>query len=134
MKDGKQDKVGNVIEDYLRLFDEKIDLSIAIARAIEASKKKLELKSEMLRGKDVQELFTQHCQINKCKQRQKEVESELDEVETSLKRFLTFLDGKQIVYEKKVKGDKQKAKYILLLREGKVHCNKQAADNKIMVN
>jgi hypothetical protein len=48
----------------------------------------------------------------------------MEEVEFTLREFLSFIEGNQLGYERKDDVDKQKITYLFWLENGAVKCNR----------
>src|SRR5579875_2503032 len=113
MKDKRHKDIEDVIEDYLRLTDEQIEIPLMIDKANKKYRALVEANHKtILKKDDLDDAHKIYIQIKKCEERKGEVAGELREVEDHLKHFLGFLNGKQIAYEKKDDTEKQKLTYI----------------------
>ena len=125
MKEKKYKSIENMIEDYLRLTDERLEIPLAIASAKE--KKNVELakvNGNSIKKSSLESLFKTYLQVRKMQERQIELVAELEEVEFTLREFLSFLDGNQLSYEKKDDTEKQKLTYLFWLEEGVIKSNR----------
>jgi hypothetical protein len=125
MKEKTYRKVEDVVEDYLRLTDEKIEIPLAIAKAKEKQILLLDaLNGNVLKKGEAEGLFKVYMQIRKSEERQLEIGGELDEVEFTLREFLLFIEGNQLAYEKRDEVEKQKITYLFWLEDNVVKCNR----------
>jgi hypothetical protein len=125
MKEKRYKYAEDVIEDYLRLTDEKIEIPLLISAAKEKQITLLDgVNGNVLRKGDVESLFKLYMQIRKYDERQVELIAELGEVEFTLREFLSFIEGNQLAYEKKDDVEKQKITYLFWLEDGVVKCNR----------
>ncbi len=125
MKEKRYKYVEDLIEDYLQLTDEKKEMPLIIAAAKE---KQLSLLNEangiVIKKGDAEDLFKVYMQIRKCEERQLEIVAELDEVEFTLREFLSFIESNQLGYERKDDVGKQKITYLFWLEDGVVKSNR----------
>jgi hypothetical protein len=125
MKEKTYKKVEDVIENYLRLTDEKIEIPLALASVKEKQISLLDgLNGNVLKKSEAENLFKVYMQIRKSEERQLEIVAELNEVEFTLREFLSFVEGNQLAYEKKDDVEKQKITYLFWLEDGVVKCNR----------
>ncbi len=125
MKEKRYKYAEDVVEDYLRLTDEKIEIPLLISAAKEKQITLLDgVNGNVLRKGDVESLFKLYMQIRKYDERQVELIAELGEVEFTLREFLSFIEGNQLAYEKKDDVEKQKITYLFWLEDGVVKCNR----------
>jgi hypothetical protein len=125
MKEKRYKYAEDVVEDYLRLTDEKIEIPLLISAAKEKQITLLDgVNGNVLRKGDVENLFKLYMQIRKYDERQVELIAELGEVEFTLREFLSFIEGNQLAYEKKDDVEKQKITYLFWLEDGVVKCNR----------
>lgn len=112
MKDKKYKYVEDVIEEYLRLTDDQIEIPLQITKAKEKYDAFLkDHENEVLKADDTQHAFKIHSQLKKYDENKTEVEKELSEVSSILKDFLHSLNACKISYEKK---DDSKSKITFL--------------------
>lgn len=115
----------DVIEDYLRLTDEQIEIPLLIEKA----KKKQEalfadLKGNVVKKDDAEDLFKLFMQIKRHEDRKEELREDMAEVEDILKQFLNSINGRQLAYEKKDDVEKLKITYLFWLENGIIRCNR----------
>src|SRR3954451_18612103 len=101
MKDKKYKYLEDLIEDYLRLCDEKEDIPLQIAKAQEKYEAFLGEHEKELKADEAQPAFKLFHQLKKYEEYKIEVEDELAEVERVFKDFLRSLNDAKISYEKK---------------------------------
>ncbi len=125
MKEKTYKKVEDVIEDYLRLTDEKIEIPLALSAAKEKQISLLDgVNGNVIKKSDADSLFKLYMQNRKAVERQLEIVTELGDVEFTLREFLSFIEGNQLGYEKKDDVEKQKITYLFWLENGVVKCNR----------
>ncbi len=125
MKEKTYKKVEDVIEDYLRLTDEKIEIPLALAAAKEKQISLLDgVNGNVIKKSDADGLFKLYMQNRKAVERQLEIMTELGNAEFTLREFLSFIEGNQLAYEKKDDVEKQKITYLFWLENGVVKCNR----------
>ncbi len=125
MKEKKYKYVEDVIEEYLSLTDEQIEIPLAIAAATEKQILLMDnVSGNVLRKGDAEDMFKVFTQIKKTEERKVELAMELEEVESILKAFLLFINGNQLGYERKDEVEKQKITYLFWLEEGVIKCNR----------
>ena len=125
MKEKTYKKIEDLIEDYLRLTDEKIEIPLAVAAAKEKQISLLDaVNGNVIKKSEAENLFKLYMQIRKSEERQLEILGELGDVEFTLREFLSFIEGNQLAYEKKDDVEKQKITYLFWLEDGVVKCNR----------
>ena len=125
MKEKRYKYIDDVIEDYLQFQDEKKELPLMIINAKEKQISVLDnLNGAIVKKGDAEDLFKIYQQIRKHEERKVELISELEEVEFTLREFLSFLNGSQLAYERRDDGDKQKVTYLFWLDNGTIMCNR----------
>ncbi len=124
MKDKKYKNVEDVIENYLILEDEEIEIPLLITKAKEKFESlKLVQGEGILKPSEAEDAFKVFMQLKKHKDRKIELRAELAEAENLLKEFLKFVNENKISYEKK-DDNKNKITYLFWLEDGKVKCNR----------
>lgn len=124
-KEKRYKYVEDVIEDYLQLTDEKIEIPLLIAAAKEKQVLLLdEVKGNVVKKGDAEDLFKVYTQIRKLEERQVELAAELGDAEFTLREFLSFIEGNQLAYERKDEVEKQKITFLFWLEDGVVKCNR----------
>ncbi len=124
MKDKKYKNVEDVIENYLILEDEEIEIPLLITKAKEKFESlKLVQGEGILKPSESEDAFKVFMQLKKHKDRKIELRAELAEAENLLKEFLKFVNENKISYEKK-DDNKNKITYLFWLEDGKVKCNR----------
>ena len=125
MKEKKYKYIEDVIEDYLQLQDEQIEIPLMVAAATEKQVSIMDdVTGNVLRKGDAEDMFKVFTQIKKIEERKVEIAMELEEVESILKAFLLFINGNQLGYERKDEVEKQKITYLFWLEEGVIKCNR----------
>src|SRR5688572_21987333 len=125
LREKKYKYIEDVVEDYIRLQDEKIELPLLI----EKFKKKQdvllsEVQEAVIDTDDAEDLFKAHSQIKKSEERMEEANEELREVEEILKGFLTTIPGHQLSYERKDDQEKMKITHLFWLEDGVIKSNR----------
>ena len=125
IKDKRYKYVEDVIEDYMRLTDEQIEIPLLLAKTEE---KHISLQSDwngtVIKKGDAEDAFKIFSQIKKLEDRKQEIQAEYAEVEQTLKQFLTFLNDHQLAYERKDDAEKMKITYLFWLENGQIKCNR----------
>lgn len=112
MKDKKYKYLDDVIEEYISLSDELIEVPLQVSKTREKYDTFLkDHGTEALKNDDTQHAFKIYTQLKKYEESKVELEEELREVEGVLKDFLRSLNGSKISYEKK---DDNKSKITFL--------------------
>lgn len=123
----KPKHIQDVIDEYLKLLDEQIEIPLLISKNQEkyesVMQKVHEDNSDTLKPGEAKHLFELFSQNNKYQERKAEVSSDVSEIEKMLKKFLTYAKGHKIAYEKKGAKNK-KLTYLLWLKDGKIECNR----------
>jgi cobalamin-dependent methionine synthase I len=124
MKDKRYKYVEDVIEDYIELTDEQIEIPLLITKAKEKFEAlKLDLNGNTIAQDDAEGAFKIYTQLKKHEERKNEVNQELAEVETILKEFLDFLNNSKLSYEKK-DDNKNKHTFLFWLEDGQIKSNR----------
>ena len=125
MKEKKYKYIEDVVEDYLRLADERKEIPVLIAAAkVKQATLLDEANGSIIKKGDADDLFKIYNQVRKLEERQLEILGEMEEVEFTLREFLSFIEGNQLGYERKDDVDKQKITYLFWLENGAVKCNR----------
>ena len=125
MKEKRYKYVDDLIEDYLQLTDEKKEIPLIIAAAKEKQLTLLnETNGSVIKKGDAEDLFKIYMQVRKYEERQLELLAELEEVEFTLREFLSFMEGNQLGYEKKDDAGKQKVTFLFWLEDGAIKSNR----------
>lgn len=102
MKDKKFKYIDDLVEEYIQLSDEQIEIPFQVNKLTE----KLDVfvkdhENEVLKPDDAQQAFKIHMQLKKYAENKHELEEEMREIENQLKDFLKSLNNSKISYEKK---------------------------------
>ncbi len=125
MKEKRYKNAENLVDNYLSLIDEQIELPLTIAALKEKQISLMDgVNGNVLKKGDAEDVFKLFMQLKRTEERQKELQAELTEVEGLLTEFLQFSNGNQLAFEKKDEIDKQKITYLFWLEEGIVKCNR----------
>ena len=125
MKDKKHKYLEDLLDEYIDLQDELIEIPLLI----EKSQKKFGqyLSSDVdpvYQLDDAQDLYKAYLTIKKYEERKNEINDELAEVEGILKGFLTSLGEGKISYEKRDDSDKSKTTFLFWLEDDKIISNR----------
>lgn len=124
MKD-KFKNVNQLIEEYISILDEQIEIPLAIDKIKEKYKEHLsEHNTAVYKTKETNELFKIFNQIKKHEERQAEIISEFSETESHLKKFLSFINGGKIAYEKRDDDDKSKITFLFWVENDTIMSNR----------
>jgi len=123
MKTKRPKHIDDVIDEYVDLLDEQIELPVLIEKANEKYNQHVIDHNYVYKQGETDNLFKIFTQIKKYEERRFHLNNEIAEVENTLKDFLSFLKGGKIAYEKK-NDDKSKATFLFWLEDGKVMCNR----------
>ncbi len=125
MKDKKYKYIEDVIDDYIQLLDEQIEIPLLIEKAQKKFSQNLSSEDgNIYTPVQAEYLFKYHSQVKKLEERKNELNQELSEVEGLIKEFLMSLNGGKISYEKKDDNDKSKITFLFWVEDGKVMCNR----------
>ncbi|MEO6327350.1 MAG: hypothetical protein ABIO55_00370 [Ginsengibacter sp.] len=121
----KYKRFENVIDQYINLLDEQIELPIHIQKANDKFNQHLtDAGAEIYKPKEAEDIFKNFMQIKKYEERKTEIRDELIEVENIMKEFLSAIKGGKITYEKKDDNDKSKITFLFWLEDGKIMSNR----------
>ena len=117
--------IEDVVEDYIRLQDERIELPLAIEKA----KKKQdilfsEIPDKVIQTDDAEDLFKAFSQAKNSEERLVETNEEITEVEEIFKDFLACIPGHQLAYERKDDLEKMKITHLFWLEDGVIKSNR----------
>ncbi len=124
MKDKKFKHIEDLIEDYIVLTEEQIEIPLLLARAKEKQANFLaDYNNATIRSADAQDGFKIFNQIKKLEEQKAAFEMELAEVEGDFKGFLQSVNGNKISYEKK-DDNKNKMTFLFWLENDKIQSNR----------
>jgi len=124
MKTKNLKRVEDVIDEYIELLDEQIELPVLIEKANEKYNQHIaEHHSYVYKPGETDDMFKIFMQIKKHEERKVNLNDAIAKVESTLQDFLSFLKGGKIAYEKK-NDDKSKTTFLFWLEDGKVMCNR----------
>jgi seryl-tRNA synthetase len=124
MKDKKYKYLGDLIEEYIDLTNEQKEIPQLIDKArSKYDEFTKENNGTVIDAADAQEVFKSFSQLKKYDERKKEIEEELNDVETQLKEFLHFFTGRKVSYEKK-DDNKIRTTFLFSLQDGTLHCER----------
>src|SRR5687768_7634810 len=124
MKTKKLKHADDVIDRYIDLLDEQIEIPVLIQKANEKYNQHISDHNYVYKPGETDDMFKIFLQIKKLEERKARINSEIAEVESVLKDFLSFLKGGKIAYDKKSDTDKSKTTFLFWLEDGKVMCNR----------
>ena len=125
IKEKKYKYIEDVVEDYLRLLDERMELPLTIERFTKKQDILLsEIEEAVIDTDDAEDLFKAYCQIIKTEERMEEANEELKDVEEILKGFLATIPGHQLSYERKDAQEKMKITHLFWLEDGVIKSNR----------
>lgn len=125
MKDKKYKYLEDIIDEYILLSDEQIEIPLLMEKA--QKKFNQNLLSEdgtVYTPAQAEYLFKYHSQVRKLEERKNEISEELSVAESLLKDFISSLNGAKISYEKKDDNDKSKITFLFWVEDNKVMCNR----------
>jgi ribosomal protein L10 len=125
MKDKKYKYYEDIVEEYLLLADEQIELPILI----EKSKEKLNAiitgkTGIVLKSGEANDAYKLFVQLKKHEDRKAELETELTESQELLKQFLIVLNGSKLSYKERDDEDKSKNTYLFWLEDDQIKSNR----------
>lgn len=124
MKDKKFKHIEDLIEDYIVLTEEQIEIPLLLARAKDKQALFLaDYQNTTIRSGDAQDGFKIFTQIKKLEEQKAAFELELAEVEAEFKEFLQSVNGNKISYEKK-DDNKNKMTFLFWLENDKIESNR----------
>ncbi|MEP6595935.1 MAG: hypothetical protein ABJA71_08300 [Ginsengibacter sp.] len=125
MKAKRAKHIQGVIDEYITLLDEQIEIPVLIEKANEKYNQHItEHNSYVYKPGETDDMFKIFMQIKKYDERKAALNDEFAKTESTLKDFLTFLKGGKISYEKRDDNDKSKITFLFWLQDGKVMCNR----------
>ncbi len=125
MKDKKFKYIEDMIDDYMQLLDEQIEIPLLIEKAHKKFNQNISAEADIIYTPvQAEYLFKYHSQLKKLEERKNEISEDLSEVESLLKDFLMSLNGGKISYEKKDDNDKSKITFLFWVEDNKVMCNR----------
>jgi hypothetical protein len=135
LKDKRYKYVEDIIEDYLYLIDERIELPLSLKK----TKDKLMVLRDQTEGRTLdkqesEDFFKLFNQEKKLEERKTELESDFAEVENNLKEFLQYVDGYQVTYEKKDDVEKAKITYLFWMENGEIKSNRELSRSTKFAN
>ncbi len=115
----------DVIDGYICLLDEQIELPILIQKANEKFNQHLsDDTSTAYKPGEAEDMFKNFMQVKKHEERKTELDDELADTEKTLKEFLSLLKGGKVTYEKKDDNSKSKVTYLFWLEGDKIMSNR----------
>jgi hypothetical protein len=125
VKDKKYKYLEDILDEYINLHDELIEIPLLIEKSQKKFGQFLSADPDpVYKLDDAQELYKAHLSIRKHDDRKNEINEELAEVEGILKGFLSSLNNGRISYEKKDDNDKSKITFLFWLEDDKVKSNR----------
>lgn len=124
MKDKKFKHVEDLIEEYIVLTEEQIEIPLLLQRAKEKQANFLaDHDNTIIKSADAQDGFKIFNQVKKLDEQKAAFESEFAEVEAEFKAFLQSINGNKISYEKK-DDNKNKFTYLFWLENDEIKSNR----------
>ena len=124
MRNKKYKYIEDLLDDYIMLIDEQIEIPLLIEKAQKKFNQNVNHEIDTVyKPGEAESLFKMFNQIKKHNERGLELVDELAEAENLLKEFLTLINGGKISYEKKDDNDK-KMTFLFWLEEGQIKCNR----------
>lgn len=125
LKEKRYKYIEDVVEDYIRLQDEKIELPL-LAEKFKKKQDVLfsEISTTVIPTDEAEDLFKAYSQIKKSEERLEEANEELKEVEEILKGFLASIPDHQLSYERKDDNEKMKITHLFWLEDGAIKSNR----------
>jgi len=138
IKEKRYKYIEDVVEDYLYLVDERVEIPFAVKKIKDKySSLKEEYEGKVLDKEEAEDFFKLFNQEKKIEERATEIETELREIEELLKQFLQYLEGQKFTYEKKDEVEKTKMTHLFWLENGQIKSNRElskgAKKNKELV-
>jgi hypothetical protein len=125
MKVKKYKYLEDVIDDYILLSDEQIEIPVLIEKAQKKFHQNISSENDVIyTPAQAEYLFKYHSQVRKLEERKNELSEELAEVESLIREFILSLNGGKISYEKKDDTDKSKITFLFWVEDNKVMCNR----------
>ena len=130
IKEKRYKYVEDVVEDYLYLQDERVELPLNLKKLKDKyATLKEDYEGKVLDKEEAEDFFKLFNQEKKVEERVAELESDLTEIEELLKQFLQYLDGQQFTYEKKDEEQKSKVTHLFWLENGRIKSNRELSKN-----
>jgi hypothetical protein len=125
MKDKKHKYLEDLLDEYIDLQDEQLEIPVLIEKAQKKFGQYVSSDTDPIyKHSDAEDLYKVYMTIKKHEERKNEISEELAEVEDLLKGFLTSLNGGKVSYEKRDDNDKSKITFLFWLEDGQVKCNR----------
>ncbi|MDB5249084.1 MAG: hypothetical protein JWQ40_3478 [Segetibacter sp.] len=125
MKDKKHKYLEDLLDEYIDLQDEQIEIPALVEKAQKKFSQYVSSDTDAIyKHSDAEDLYKVYITIKKHEERKAEIHAELTEVEEVLKGFLTSLKGGKVSYEKKDDNDKSKVTFLFWLEDDQVKCNR----------
>lgn len=125
MKEGNYKHIDGLLDEYISLLDEQIEIPFLMDKAKEKySQHIMDHNSAVYKKKQTNDMFKIFMEMKKYGDRKIEVDAEIVEVENYLREFLSFLKGGKIDFEKKDTTDKSKITFLFWVENDKVMTNR----------
>ena len=125
MKPKKYKHIEDVIDEYIDLLDEQIEMPVLIEKTKEKYNQHIaDHTSYVYKPGETEGMFKIFTQIKKHEERKAALDNEIAKLENTLKDFLSFLKGGKIAYEKKEDNGKSKSTFLFWLEDGKIMSNR----------
>ncbi len=121
MNTKKYKHLEDVLDDYLTLSEEQNELPAIIQKSTDKFKQHLSVEfSSVYKTKESEDLYRIFSQIKKHADRKSELELEMNEVENTIKEFLSYIKGGKITYDTKDDNDKSRITFLFWLEDGRI--------------
>src|SRR3954451_18921541 len=125
MREKKHKYLEDLLDEYIQLTDEQVEIPILIEKAQKKFDQHLsEDKEATYKSSDAEDLFKHFNQVRKHQERKQELIDEIAEAENSLKEFLLTLQGGKVSYERKDDNDKSKNTFVFSLEGNELKSNR----------
>lgn len=115
----------DLLEDYLSLIEEATEINALIKETKENERTLMnEQKDNVLKKRELEDFYRVFNLAKKYEERKSEIQEEIWELETTIKQFLHFTEGRKISLERKDDADKAKHTYVFWLENEQIICNK----------
>ncbi|MEO7800399.1 MAG: hypothetical protein ABIR81_00285 [Ginsengibacter sp.] len=124
MKDKKVKHIEDLMEEYIVLTEEQIEIPLMLEKVKEKQANFLaDYNNAVIKSSDAQDGFKLFSQVKKLEDQKAAFEIELAEVEAEFKAFLHSINGNKISYEKK-DDNKNRMTFLFWLENDKIQSNR----------
>ena len=114
-----------VIDEYINLLDEQIELPVLIQKANEKFIQHLtDDISYIYKPGETENMFKIFMQIKKYEDKMAQISDEIIGLENTLKSFLSLFKGGKVAHPKKENTGKSKITFLFWLEDGKIMSNR----------